>query len=117
MLGRVDGQWTLLPIDGRDAQPITALKSTDLPIQWSPDRRFLYAVDGSQQPGLPMVSVDIVRIEVATGARVTWKTLAPADPVGVEILRPRVVITPDARSYCYSYTRRLGDLFVLDNLK
>jgi len=117
VLGRVAGKWTLLPIDGRDPQPFTSLKSTDLPVQWSADRRFLYAVDGSQQPGLPIVSVDIVRIEVATGARVAWKTLAPADPVGVEILRPRVLITPDARSYCYSYTRRLGDLFVLDNLK
>jgi hypothetical protein len=27
------------------------------------------------------------------------------------------VITPDARSYCYSYQRRLGDLFVVAGLK
>ena len=26
-------------------------------------------------------------------------------------------ITPDAQSYCYSYMRRLGDLFVVDGLK
>ena len=39
------------------------------------------------------------------------------DPVGVEGLRDTVVITPDARSYCYSYMRRLGDLFVVDGLK
>ena len=32
-------------------------------------------------------------------------------------MRATVVITPDARSYCYSYMRRLGDLFVVDGLK
>ena len=41
----------------------------------------------------------------------------PSDPVGVEDLRETVVITPDARSYCYWYLRRLGDLFVVDGLK
>jgi hypothetical protein len=41
----------------------------------------------------------------------------PSDPVGVEDLRRTVVITPDAQSYCYSYMRRLGDLFMVAGLK
>ena len=32
-------------------------------------------------------------------------------------MRETVVITPDARSDCYSYMRRLGDLFVVDGLE
>jgi len=28
-----------------------------------------------------------------------------------------VMIAPDGRSYCYSYLRRLGNLFILDGLK
>jgi hypothetical protein len=56
-------------------------------------------------------------VELTTGARVLWKTLSPPDPVGVETLRNTVLITPDARTYCYSYMRRLGDLFVVDGLK
>jgi hypothetical protein len=56
-------------------------------------------------------------VELATGARVPWKTLSPSDPVGVEQLRGAVAITPDAQAYCYSYMRRLGDLFVVDGLK
>jgi hypothetical protein len=52
-----------------------------------------------------------------TGSRVLWKTLTPSDPVGVEDMRESVVLTPDAQSYCYSYLRRLGDLFVVDGLK
>jgi hypothetical protein len=117
VLGRVAEQWALLPIHGGDAQRVTALRAVDLPIQWSPDRRFLYAIDGTKRPGLPTVDVEIVRIDFATGTRVPWKTLAPADPVGVETLRPTVVMTPDAKSYCYSYMRRLGDLFTVDGLK
>ena len=52
-----------------------------------------------------------------TGERVLWKTLSPSDPVGVEELRGTVSITPDGQSYCYSYMRRLGDLFVVTGLK
>jgi len=32
-------------------------------------------------------------------------------------MRETLAITPDAQSYCYSYQRRLGDLFVVDRLK
>ena len=67
--------------------------------------------------GVRSPAVDVFRVELTTGARVLWKTLTPSDPVGVESLRGTVVITPDARSYCYSYMRRLGDLFVVDGLK
>ena len=55
--------------------------------------------------------------EVASGTRTVWKRLTPSDPVGVEDMRETLVITPDAQSYCYSYLRRLGDLFVVDRLK
>ena len=45
------------------------------------------------------------------------KRSSPSDPVGVEDMRETVVITPDAQAYCYSYMRRLGDLYVVDGLK
>jgi hypothetical protein len=60
--------------------------------------------------------VPVFRVELTTGDRPLWKTLTPSDPVGVEDARETVVITPDARSYCYTYLRRLGDLFVVDGL-
>jgi hypothetical protein len=41
----------------------------------------------------------------------------PSDPVGVEDMRETVVIARDGQSYCYSYLRRLGDLFVVEGLK
>ena len=115
ILGRSGGTWTLFPIGGGVAQPVTALRAGDIPLQWSEDRRYLYTVDSV--PGLRPAAVDVFRVELLTGNRVLWKTLSPSDPVGVEDMRGTVSITPDGQSYCYSYMRRLGDLFVVTGLK
>ena len=115
VLGRVGPTWRLFPMDGGEAQPVPALKPGDVPLQWSPDGRYVYTLDNVGDVRSP--AVDIFRVELTSGARVLWKTLSPSDPVGVETLRPTVLITPDARAYCYSYMRRLGDLFVVDGLK
>ena len=115
VLGRVGATWVLFPIEGGDDRPVPVLTPVDVPLQWSHNGRYVYTVasvgDGTQ------AAVDVFRLEVTTGDRALWKTLMPSDPVGVEDLRRTVVITPDAQSYCYSYMRRLGDLFVVDGLK
>jgi len=115
VLGRVGATWVLFPIQAGEGRPVTALTPGDIPLQWSHGGRYVYtvaSVDGTRQPG-----VDVFRVELATGGRTPWRTLMPSDPVGVEDMRETVVITPDAQSYCYSYMRRLGDLFVVDGLK
>jgi hypothetical protein len=115
LLGRVGATWALFSMQDQVGRPVAALTPRDVPVQWSQDGRYVYTVDNVTEPSPP--AVDVFRVELATGDRVLWKTLAPADPVGVEDLRTSVVITPDAQSYCYSYMRRLGDLFVVDGLK
>jgi hypothetical protein len=116
VLGRgFDGTWRLFPIQGGEAQPVPALKRGDMPLQWSADGKYVYTIDNVR--GVRSPAVDVFRVELTSGARVLWKTLSPSDPVGVETARPTVLITPDGRAYCYSYSRRLGDLFVVDGLK
>jgi hypothetical protein len=115
VLGRVGTTWKLFPISGGDAQPVPALRPGDIPLQWSHDGKYVYTADDVGGPRPP--AVDVFRVELASGVRILWKTLTPSDPVGVEDMRETVAITPDAQSYCYSYTRRLGDLFVVDGLK
>jgi eukaryotic-like serine/threonine-protein kinase len=61
------------------------------------------------------MSRDLIRVDVATGARTVVRTLAPADPVGLDNIGP-VVITPDGRAYCYTFLQRLGQLFAVDGL-
>jgi eukaryotic-like serine/threonine-protein kinase len=115
VLGRAGGTWALYPIQGGAGQPVPALRAPDIPLQWSHDGRYVYTVDDVGQVRPP--AVEVSRVELATGGRVLWKTLRPSDTVGVEGLRGTVVITPDGQSYCYSYMRRLGDLFVVDGLE
>jgi eukaryotic-like serine/threonine-protein kinase len=115
ILGRVNRTWMLFPLQGGDSRPVPALTPADIPLQWSDDGRYVYTVE-NVGPARPP-AFEVFRVEPATGGRGLWKTLSPSDPVGVEGLRGTLVMTPDARSYCYSYMRRLGDLFVVDGLK
>ena len=115
VLGRAGDSWMLYSIHGHDPRPVAALRPDDLPLQWSHQGRYVYTV--ASTPGIRSAPFDIARVEIATGGRTLWKTLTPTDPVGVEDMRETVVITPDAQSYCYSYLRRLGDLFVVQGLK
>jgi hypothetical protein len=126
VLGRAGTSWVLFSIHGGDARPVAALKPEDMPLQWSHQGRYVYAVDNAQGTihaegqffeGVRSSAVDVFRVELATGSRTLWKTLAPFDPVGVEDMRETLVMTPEAQSYCYSYMRRLGDLFVVEGLK
>jgi hypothetical protein len=56
------------------------------------------------------------RVETSTGRRQVWKTIQPADPVGVDGIF-RILVTPDGRAYCHDYVRFLSELFVVEGLK
>jgi hypothetical protein len=53
---------------------------------------------------------------VATGKRQEWMTAFPADPVGVDSI-PRILITPDGKSYCYEYLRLRSRLYVVEGVR
>jgi hypothetical protein len=64
-------------------------------------------------PGVP-AKVD--RVDPATGQRTPWRTLGPPDMAGVDGLE-KVVLTPDGRSYCYTFLRSLRTLYVVSDLR
>jgi eukaryotic-like serine/threonine-protein kinase len=107
----LDGKWFLYPIDGGTPRPFSLLGAGDDPRRWSADGRFLYIARGGSVP-----PVTIERLDVTTGGREPWKTLVPSDSVGIERLESPV-ITADGRGYCYSYARRLHELYVVEGLK
>jgi len=115
ILARAGDRWLLYPLEGGPPQPVQGLIATDLPIQWSEDGRQLYAVETIQ--GAAPSHTTVVRIDSETGARTVWRTLGPADSVGVEAQPGSVRILADGSAYCYSYMRRLGDLFTVHGLK
>jgi eukaryotic-like serine/threonine-protein kinase len=115
ILGTSKNQWLLYPLEGGDPRPLAAVPPTSVPIQWSDDGRYVYVVYPGGPIGPP--GVDVFRVELATGQRSLWRTLVHQDLVGLERQRNSVLISPDGRSYCYSYLRRLGNLFILEGLR
>jgi Tol biopolymer transport system component len=108
------GEWSedmhLVPISGGEPRTIPNTKDLDL-LQWTPDGKFLYAtLTGS-------IPAQLVRVEVATGRREPWKTLAPADLSGLIDIDP-ICVTPDGKSYAFGYGRSAtSDLYVIEGLK
>ncbi len=106
------GALELLPIDGGEPpEPRGALPGDEL-VQWSADGRFLYLREPSDS------AVEFFRLDLSSGRREPWKTIPAADPVGLIGIQPAAVhMTPDGKSYVYSYWRTLTELYLVDNLK
>ena len=100
----------LFPVDGGAPVPFPFMESDDAALQWSSDGRLLYVRRGGSWP--PVVD----RIDVSTGRREAWKTIQPADPVGVDTI-VRILVTPDGKAYCHDYVRFLSELFIVEGLK
>jgi hypothetical protein len=62
------------------------------------------------------IPAEVSRVAIATGHRVPWKEIVPADPAGVESI-PSLKFSADGKSYAYSTGRILSDRFVVDGLK
>jgi len=102
----------LRSIDSGKTQPIRGALPGDYPIQWSADGRFIYM----RAPGDAVL--EFFRVNLATGHRQPWKRIEAADPVGlIGIQSAAVRMTPDGKSYAYSYWKTLTELYLVDNLK
>ena len=78
--------------------------------QWYAEGHSLFLL----QLGSPPAKVH--RVDVATATRSLWKEVAPADPTVVEAIHG-IDITPNGRSYAYSFAHTLSDLYLVEGLK
>jgi hypothetical protein len=62
------------------------------------------------------VPTKVHRVDMTTGQRALWKELVPPDPAGVLTMGP-ILMTPDGKSYVYSYRRTLDELFLVEGLR
>jgi hypothetical protein len=100
----------LYPLSGGEPTPIPGVVAGDVVGGWRRDGRSLFVRRRGEVP------LRVMTLDLATGRKDLWKELMPADPAGVSTIAP-VLITPDEKSYAYSYTRTLGDLYVVDGVK
>lgn len=104
--------YILRPIDGGETRPIRGALPDDELIQWSADGRFLYMRAAGDS------TLDFFRVNLATGRREPWKRIDAGDPVGLIGIQPAAVyMTPDGKSFVYSYWKTLTELYLVDNLK
>jgi serine/threonine protein kinase/Tol biopolymer transport system component len=94
---------------GNNPRPIPGLENQDFPLGWSADGRSLYVAQGR----LP---VKVYRLDLASGQREFLKELMPSNPAGLLFMTPPH-LTPDGKSYAYTYYRVLSDLYLVEGMK
>ena len=105
-----DSKIAIYPIDGGAPRPLAGSEAGESPILWSADGGLLFAYRTRDTPAR------VFKVDAATGRRELWKTIAPADRSGLVAI-DNIVMTPDTRSYAYSYQRILTSLEVVEGLR
>jgi WD40 repeat protein len=105
-----DSKITIYPVDGGAPRPLTGSEAGESPILWSADGTLLFVYRTSDTPAR------VFKVDAATGRRELWKTIAPTDRSGLVAI-DNIVMTPDTRSYAYSYQRILTSLEVVEGLR
>ncbi len=105
-----DGTKSLYPLEGGEPRPILGVEPREVLDQFSDDGKSFFV---HNLAGLPC---SVYRVDLATGKRTLWKQLVPADAAGIDSIAG-VAITPDEKSYVYTYTRLLSDLYEVEGLK
>jgi Tol biopolymer transport system component len=105
-----NGKLNLFPIAGGGLRPIADLEQGESVIRWSGDGHFLF-LQKLVEPSVLTVS----RLDLNTGRKEQWKELKTPDPVGVQIRD--AVITPDGKSYAYSFQRDIVTLYLAEGLR
>jgi Tol biopolymer transport system component len=85
----------------------------EMPIRWSADGHALFVRSSGD------FTTSIYRIDLSSGHRELRKEIAP-DKVGFLSLEAKpggMQITPDGKSYAYTYWTALRDLFLAEGLK
>src|SRR5262245_9490959 len=117
-----DGQWlivsdpqqklSLFPVAGGEPRLIPGQADGDAPIQWSADGRSIYV----HQDGGELNIMRVYQLDLSTGRRDLRKEYVPADPVRAFRTLP-IALTPDGKSYAYTYGRSSLDLYLVTGLK
>ncbi len=105
-----DSKIAIYPIDGSAPRSLLGVEPGENPILWSADGESLYVYRSRESPAR------VFKVNVATGRRELWKTIAPGDRSGLVSI-DNIVMTPDARSYAYGYEQILTSLEVVEGLR
>ncbi len=104
-----EGGIAIYPVGPGDPRQVPGVEPGDSVIRWSADGHSLFVYNPAARPG----AVEL--LDVQTGKRTLWHEFHAPDPAGVQQVGP-FIVTPDGRSYVYSYRRLLDDLYAVSGL-
>src|SRR5204862_4016801 len=88
VLQDANGMYLRFKVEGDESLPIPGLIAGDQPLAWTDDGAALF-VGGTTVP------ISITRVDLATGRRTPWKTIAPSDAAGLRYAT--LTITPNGK--------------------
>jgi hypothetical protein len=107
-----EGKWLIWQLAGGEPRPIVGVAENETVFAWADDKS-LYVTPLSGPDILPR---KVFVLNLATGSRQLWKTLAPPDLTGITMVAPPR-ISSESRAYAYTYSRGLADLYLIDGVK
>jgi Tol biopolymer transport system component/predicted Ser/Thr protein kinase len=105
-----DRRIMLYPTEPGEPTVAPGILPDETPVRWTGDGRAIWVFRPNEVP------TKVYRVDMSTGERSLWKELTPPDPAGVLTMGP-ILMTPDGKSYVYSYRRTLDELFLVEGLK
>jgi dipeptidyl aminopeptidase/acylaminoacyl peptidase len=109
------GEYYLCSVEGgADPQPLAGYVDGDTLLQWAADGKSLYVREAGN------LVLRIHRLDLSTGVRGFWRELVPPDPtvlIDIGSDPGQVRITPDGRSFAYTYWTFEGELYLAQGLK
>jgi hypothetical protein len=82
----------------------------DIWVTWSANGKSAYVYHDDK------TTAPIKRIDLATGKRQLLNTIFVSDPAGVTAIG-NVSMTPDGKSYAFSYSREQSDLYLVEGVR
>jgi eukaryotic-like serine/threonine-protein kinase len=101
---------SLVSLDGGEPHLVQGSRAGENALRWAKDGDSLFVGMRGE------TSCPVSKLNLQTGARTPWKTVAPPDVAGVVgVTCPK--IAADEEHYVFAYTRNLSDLFLVEHLK
>lgn len=104
-----EGEFVLYSVEDGSKQSLPGIPPHGRVVHFGHDDRSIFYFLRGQ------VSAPIYRLDLATGERTHWADIAPPSPAGVVTLT-RIIMTPDAETFVYSYPRFLTNLYTVTGL-
>ena len=104
----LSGNITIYPLQGEHVRTVPNTQGM-LPLTWSSDGQFLFTTVSDELPAR------LLRVEITSGNQQQARQFTPSDS-GVYVIWG-IRITPDGKTYAYSYRQTLSTLYIAEGLR